>query len=178
MYLVIWFRSIPLWICVGGKGKSEKLIRHESTNTYTTKTYVIMYVQLFIQNIICLVYLLPLTAAHLTCALQWWVSPYFLHLWHPDICKRKTRIWTSWLFNLCQRKSADRSRIVEIHEAGNHNLDDERGKTMARVLISVGFQVFSGHRLGLHTVSKQCGGITHTVNPTHIHSFFPIRGLT
>lgn len=133
-YLVIWFRSIPLWICVGGKGKSEKLIRSESTNA--TETYGIMYV-LFIQNIIYLVYLLPRTAAHLTCALQWWISPYFLHLywlWHPDIYKKEDNF--IWLTSLCQRKSADRSRVIVIRKAGDQNLDDERGKRMARAFRS------------------------------------------
>lgn len=90
-----WFDSGPFRSESAWEGKEK--VRNWSrvrAQTQTTAIHGIMCIQLFIHNIYMYhVYLLPLTAAYLTCALQWWISPYFLHLywlWHPDICNRKT----------------------------------------------------------------------------------------
>lgn len=160
MYLVIWFRSIPLWICVGGKGKNEKLIRPESTNAWDLQS--IWYIRY-------LVYLLLQPASHLTCALQWQVSPYFLHLdwlWHPDICQGE-HTHMNQHSNLCQRKkSADRSRNGKSFMAISILMTcRERRWPACWSLI-----VFSGPRPGLHTNSV-VESLTLWHQPTFIHSF-------
>lgn len=146
-YLVIWFRSIPLWICVGGKGKNEKLIMCLCTNVQTNYniTVRIIHVQLFTNNIyffhiqiemlrkrkiemfICI---LPVPSSGES-------APTFSTSTGFDILISVTGRHTdkqqsaSWFLNLCLQNT-EAERINNIYKAGDQDLDDERGKTLAK----------------------------------------------
>lgn len=79
-YLVIRFRSIPFWICVGGERKKWE--------THVLKWQETLY---FTRASACATYLF-LLLNFLTSALHRWVDPDLLHLswlWHSDICDEK-----------------------------------------------------------------------------------------
>lgn len=77
---------------------------------------------------------------------------------------------------MCQIKSAESDRITE--EASGDNLDDRREKSTARALISdrLGLNVFRSQPEPTHCTPHNVA--ESFTEPTFIHSFFPISGLT
>lgn len=77
--------------------------------------------------------------------------------------QRKTHTHESALKSVSEKKSADRSR---------------NGKSFMAISILMTRRERSWPACWSPIVFQHCGGITHTLTPAHIHSFFPSRGWT
>lgn len=162
-YLVIWFRSIPLWLCVGGKGKSDKShLEHSSHTSAYTSTF---------QCHACYTSVLKGLSFM-------WNNRQILPV--PSKGESAPTFSTSAGFDILISAAGkpevkcvtEEVQMIAEHES-DQNLVDRRGKRKTKATISdrLGLSVFQVTERSLHTVNLNNGAESLTNYTSSPHSF-------